>query len=176
MHLAKTPETVNQSSRQSSHNSDTVGHPSDQPSQKHTGNGKSLLKNLRISTTLSETFLEAVKDNTDKDIETLAFLAGFDGNNFVVTDIVVPKQTGTQNTCTTTDEQVMLDFLNDENLICLGWIHTHPSQSLFLSSVDLHMQCSLQHLLPEAVALVCSVKDNSNSVYSLSAQGMYVIS
>ena len=35
---------------------------------------------------------------------------------------------------------------------------------------------SLQHLLPESVALVCSVKDNSNSAYSLSAQGMAVIS
>ena len=78
-------------------------------------------------------------------METLAFLAGLDGNNFVVTDIVVPKQTVTQNTCTTTDEQEMLDFLNDENLICLGWIHTHPSQSSFLSSVDLHMQYKRFH-------------------------------
>ena len=38
----------------------------------------------------------------------------------VIQTLPFPKQTGTQNTCTTTDEQEMLDFLNDENLICLG--------------------------------------------------------
>ena len=40
----------------------------------------------------------------------------------------------------------------------VGWIHTHPTQSAFLSSVDLHMQYSYQQMLPEALAIVCSVK------------------
>lgn len=40
----------------------------------------------------------------------------------------------------------------------LGWVHTHPSQTAFLSSVDLHTSCMYQTMLHEAIAIVCSVK------------------
>lgn len=35
---------------------------------------------------------------------------------------------------------------------------THPTQTAFLSSVDLHTHCSYQIMLPEAIAIVCSPK------------------
>ena len=35
-------------------------------------------------------------------------------------------------------------------MMTLGWIHTHPSQSCFLSSVDLHTHCGYQSILDEA--------------------------
>ena len=36
------------------------------------------------------------------------------------------------------------------SLYPLGWIHTHPTQTCFLSSVDVHTQCGYQVLrLPE---------------------------
>ena len=35
---------------------------------------------------------------------------------------------------------------------------THPSQTSFMSSVDLHTHCSYQLILPEAIAIVCSPK------------------
>lgn len=37
-------------------------------------------------------------------------------------------------------------------------LQTHPTQTAFLSSVDLHTHCSYQLMLPEAVAIVCSPK------------------
>jgi len=40
----------------------------------------------------------------------------------------------------------------------IGWIHTHPSQTAFLSSVDIHTQFYYQKLLPETVAIVYSPK------------------
>jgi proteasome lid subunit RPN8/RPN11 len=43
-------------------------------------------------------------------------------------------------------------------LIMLGWIHTHPDYQAFLSSVDMHNQYLYQSLLPEALALVVSVR------------------
>lgn len=36
------------------------------------------------------------------------------------------------------------------------FFQTHPSQTAFLSSVDLHTHCSYQLMLPEAVAIVCA--------------------
>ena len=35
---------------------------------------------------------------------------------------------------------------------------THPSQTSFMSSVDLHTHCSYQLIMPEAIAIVCSPK------------------
>ena len=49
---------------------------------------------------------------------------------------------------------------HQEDIISLGWIHTHPAYSVFLSSIDLHNQYQRQLLLPEMVATVCSIKDN----------------
>lgn len=41
------------------------------------------------------------------------------------------------------------------NNTILGWFHTHPGMSLFLSGTDIATQKIYQALLPEAVALVC---------------------
>ncbi|KAL9051826.1 MAG: hypothetical protein Q9162_005767 [Coniocarpon cinnabarinum] len=45
---------------------------------------------------------------------------------------------------------------NGDDMIVLGWIHTHPSQTCFLSSRDLHTHVWYQNSLPESIALVCS--------------------
>lgn len=46
-------------------------------------------------------------------------------------------------------------------------IHTHPSQTAFLSSVDLHTQLSYQLMLPEAIAIVIAPKYNETGFFSL---------
>lgn len=51
-------------------------------------------------------------------------------------------------------------YQNEHDLITLGWIHTHPSQTAFLSSVDLHTHCAYQMMLSEAVAIVCAPAHN----------------
>lgn len=43
---------------------------------------------------------------------------------------------------------------------CSCVFQTHPTQTAFLSSVDLHTHCSYQMMLPEAIAIVCSPKFN----------------
>ena len=69
----------------------------------------------------------------------------------------------------------MIEYLSHSDLITLGWIHvcrsaplisliadrslqTHPSQTAFLSSVDLHTHLSYQMLIQEAIAIVISPK------------------
>ncbi|XP_076616851.1 AMSH-like protease isoform X2 [Chaetodon auriga] len=53
---------------------------------------------------------------------------------------------------------------------------THPTQTAFLSSVDLHTHCSYQLMLPEAVAIVCAPKHNDTGVFRLTAPGMSEVS
>ena len=72
--------------------------------------------------------------------------------------VVMPKQKGGPNSCNTLDEIELFEFVSTHGLMVLGWIHTHPSQTAFLSSVDLHTQHMYQNMLPEAIAIVCSVK------------------
>lgn len=44
------------------------------------------------------------------------------------------------------------------SLTALFSSQTHPTQTAFLSSVDLHTHCSYQMMLPESIAIVCSPK------------------
>ena len=44
----------------------------------------------------------------------------------------------------------------EKGLIVKGWIHTHPTETAFLRSIDVHTQFSYQALLQEAVAVVCA--------------------
>ena len=52
----------------------------------------------------------------------------------------------------------MFQYQQDNNLMTLGWIHTHPSHDCFLSSVDMHTHMSYQLMLDEAVAVVVAPK------------------
>lgn len=37
-------------------------------------------------------------------------------------------------------------------------LQTHPTQTAFLSSVDLHTHCAYQLMMAEAIAIVCAPK------------------
>lgn len=127
-------------------------------------------------------FLNLAKLNTEKNIETCGILAGkLAQNRLTITHVIIPKQSGTSDSCNTRNEEEIFDIQDQQNLITLGWIHvtiflefnfffciyllsilqTHPSQTAFLSSVDLHTHCSYQIMMPEAIAIVCAPKYNT---------------
>ncbi|KAG5651947.1 hypothetical protein H0H81_006831 [Sphagnurus paluster] len=108
-------------------------------------------------------FLTIAKANTTLNLETCGLLLGKDrGSKFVVTTLLIPKQHATSDTCTMDEEELVLQFTEERGLITLGWIHTHPSQSCFMSSVDLHTHSGFQRMLPESFAVVCAPKSNPN--------------
>lgn len=76
--------------------------------------------------------------------------------------MIIPKQRGTSNTVVTYDEEKLIDIQIDKGLVTLGWIHTHPSQSCFMSSVDLHTHFGYEIMLPEAIAIVLAPSDKHN--------------
>lgn len=54
------------------------------------------------------------------------------------------------------NEEEIFEAQDSRSLYPLGWIHTHPTQTCFLSSVDVHTQCGYQvckHCCVESVAL-----------------------
>lgn len=44
-------------------------------------------------------------------------------NRLLVTHIILPKQKGTSDSCTTMNEEELFDIQDQHNLITLGWIH-----------------------------------------------------
>lgn len=115
------------------------------------------LRRLHLPASLVPSFLACAAANTAADRETCGLLLGREGDGALyVTDLVLPPQTGTSDSCTATSEEEVTALQLTEDLLTLGWIHTHPSQSCFLSSLDLHTQAGYQALLPEAVAVVCA--------------------
>ena len=67
--------------------------------------------------------------------------------------------------------------VNREGLLTFGWIHTHPTQTCFLSSIDMHTQFSYQIMMPEAIAIVMAPSKEPNSgVFTLTPKGMDILS
>uniref|UniRef100_A0A060T5L2 Regulator of free ubiquitin chains 1 n=1 Tax=Blastobotrys adeninivorans TaxID=409370 RepID=A0A060T5L2_BLAAD len=123
--------------------------------------GGAPLRTVFLPQQLRDRFLTIAQPNTGRNLETCGILCGkLNRNAFFITDLVIPKQESTSDTCQTTDEIGLFEYIDKNDLFILGWIHTHPSQSCFLSSVDLHTQTSYQIMLPEAVAIVCAPQHN----------------
>ncbi|KAG0229877.1 hypothetical protein B0O80DRAFT_448222 [Mortierella sp. GBAus27b] len=117
------------------------------------------LRTLVVPLRLLDRFLTIVRPNTVRNLETCGILAGtLSRNKLTVTTLIIPKQTSTSDTCSTTNEDELFEFQSQRDLMTLGWIHTHPTQTCFMSSVDLHTHCSYQLMLPEAIAIVCAPK------------------
>ncbi|KAJ4287114.1 hypothetical protein N0V88_007736 [Collariella sp. IMI 366227] len=89
--------------------------------------------------------------------EMCGMLCGTTVNNALfISHLVIPEQKCTSDTCETENESVMLDFCIENDLIVIGWIHTHPTQTCFMSSRDLHTQAGYQVMMPESIAIVCA--------------------
>lgn len=126
------------------------------------------LRTVSVPKSLMTSFLQLAQSNTDRNVETCGIIAGkFSQNRFTVTHLLIPKQSGTSDSCTTVNEEELFAYQDLHDLITLGWIHTHPSQTAFMSSVDLHTHCSYQLMMPEAIAIVCSPKYQQTGIYSL---------
>nr|XP_060643435.1 STAM-binding protein [Anolis sagrei ordinatus] len=135
------------------------------------------LRQVIVPRELCHRFLQLADANTARGIETCGILCGkLMQNEFTITHVIVPKQTGGPDYCNTENEEELFLIQDQYSLITLGWIHTHPTQTAFLSSVDLHTHCSYQMMLPESIAIVCSPKYQETGFFKLTEHGMEEIS
>ncbi|GMH26114.1 hypothetical protein Nepgr_027957 [Nepenthes gracilis] len=138
-----------------------------------------VLKDVHISAELMEVFLQLARENTDKDLETCGVLAAILKDEiFYTTTLIVPKQESTSGSCQALNEEEIFSIQNERSLFPVGWIHTHPSQRCFMSSIDLHTQYSYQVMVPEAIAIVMAPTDKTRSygVFRLSdSEGMSIV-
>ncbi|KAF7813557.1 AMSH-like ubiquitin thioesterase 3 [Senna tora] len=104
--------------------------------------GPATYQDLHVPVKMMQDFLRLALANTQKNLETCGVLAG--------------------SLCETLNEEELFEVQDNLSLFPLGWIHTHPSQTCFMSSVDLHTHYSYQIMLPEAIAIVMAPKDTTS--------------
>ncbi|XP_054145152.1 STAM-binding protein [Melozone crissalis] len=139
--------------------------------------GVDVLRQVIVPRELCHKFLQLADANTVRGVETCGILCGkLMRNEFTVTHVIVPKQLGGPDSCTTQSEEELFVIQDQHGLVTLGWIHTHPTQTAFLSSVDLHTHCSYQMMLPESIAIVCSPKYQETGFFRLTEHGLEEIS
>ncbi|KAK2518774.1 AMSH-like protease isoform X1 [Columba livia] len=135
------------------------------------------LRGVILPRDLCHEFLLLAEANTVRGIETCGILCGkLTHNEFTITHVIVPKQSSGPDYCDMENVEELFGIQDQYNLLTLGWIHTHPTQTAFLSSVDLHTHCSYQLMLPEAIAIVCSPKHNDTGIFRLTTAGMLEVS
>ncbi|KAI0089456.1 hypothetical protein BDY19DRAFT_942423 [Irpex rosettiformis] len=115
------------------------------------------LRSVKMPRDCLSRFLSIARVNTERNKETCGLLLGKEAKGkYVVSVLLIPKQHSTSDTCTMDEEELVLQITEQRKLITLGWIHTHPTQSCFMSSVDLHTHSGFQRMLPESFAVVCA--------------------
>lgn len=114
------------------------------------------LRTIVVPASIVDTFLKLAAPNTNKNLETGGLLAGHLAHDtLTITTLIIPKQQSTSDSVTMASDEPEVWELHDRNgLLSLGWIHTHPTQKCFMSSIDLHTHHSLQVLMAEAIAIV----------------------
>jgi STAM-binding protein len=123
------------------------------------------LRTLFINPKLRSRFLTIALANTQRNLETCGILCGkLLSNAFFVSKLVIPEQESTSDTCDTVNEGALFDYCDKEDLMTLGWIHTHPTQTCFMSSRDLHTHGGYQVQLPESIAIVCAPRHEPSYV------------
>ncbi|CDZ97483.1 Predicted GTPase-activating protein [Phaffia rhodozyma] len=119
------------------------------------------LRTINLPPSIIYRFLTVAERNTRREKETCGFLLGsLDNGTFTVRVLLIPVQKGTSNTCETLEEEKVFEFQDARGLLTLGWIHTHPTQTCFMSSLDLHTHASYQMMFPESIAIVCAPRSN----------------
>ena len=115
------------------------------------------LRTVFLPPDLRHRFMAVAAPNTARNLETCGILCGtLISNALFISKLVVPEQISTSDTCETVNEGALFDYVDSEDLMVLGWIHTHPTQTCFMSSRDLHTHAGYQAMLPESLAIVCA--------------------
>ncbi|KAG5949372.1 hypothetical protein E4U53_005904 [Claviceps sorghi] len=115
------------------------------------------IRSIFLPKKLRATFLDIASQNTRRGLEMCGILCGTPVNNALfVRCLLIPDQKCTSDTCETENESAIFDFCAAEDLMVLGWIHTHPTQTCFMSSRDLHTHAGYQVMMPESIAIVCA--------------------
>lgn len=115
------------------------------------------LRTVFLPPTLRKEFLKKAEPNTRRNLETCGMLCGtLISNALFIQRVVIPEQKSTSDTCETVNENSLFEYCSTEDLLLLGWIHTHPTQSCFMSSVDLHTHFGYQTMMKESIAIVCA--------------------
>lgn len=115
------------------------------------------LRTIFLPPDLRSQFLSLALPNTRANLETCGVLCGtLISNALFVSKLVIPDQESTSDTCETVNEDRLFEVVDGEDLMVLGWIHTHPTQTCFMSSRDLHTHAGYQAMMPESIAIVCA--------------------
>ncbi len=126
------------------------------------------LRTIFLPPDLRHRFLSIALPNTRANLETCGILCGtLVSNALFVSKLVIPDQESTSDTCETINESALFDYVDGEDLMVLGWIHTHPTQTCFMSSRDLHTHGGYQVMMPESIAIVCAPSKGDWGVFRL---------
>ena len=104
----------------------------------HSEEDGSVLRTVKLLSDLVSSFLHHPKDNSENGIETLGLLGGRDGrdNKFQVTHLLLPKQTGQDDSCYMEGIEDVLEIVNLDNIVILVTHHYHPLPPLSEVSVS----------------------------------------
>lgn len=117
------------------------------------------LQVLEYPADLVPRFLSYCVAHVQEKVEFCGILCGKktkNGSCFEITHCLLPEQECTEESVNCLDEMSLFRYQMKHSLLTLGWIHVHPTQRAFLSSIDIATHFGYQQMLKEAIAVVCA--------------------
>ena len=98
-------------------------------------------------------------DSSKPNKETIGLLIGRQNNNYlIVEDIRISQKEGTAVHVEFKEEELIQTTIEiskrSDDRVIVGWIHTHPNLTAFMSGTDISTQEIYQSLMDEAIAIV----------------------
>ncbi|KAK9888219.1 hypothetical protein WA026_000486 [Henosepilachna vigintioctopunctata] len=126
-------------------------------------------RTVRIPSRITTEFSYLSFRDMMKNIETVGYMAGKELNErqLLVTHLILPEQFGYSDFFKVKDSSQLTKYLEQNDLLMIGWIHSHPVDRPYLSSSDMHYHSVFQSVLPEAIAMVYSAKEMRSTIFNL---------
>ena len=129
--------------------------------------------------TLTKSFKEYVEKTLDPDMEAVAMICAdskeFErGGDIVITSLVFPDQVSDENGVQPDLNPEYISIVEEKGLVAIGWIHSHPHQTCYFSSVDMHAHHALQASIPYSFGIVYAREDKTLPI-ALTQKGMETI-
>ena len=130
-------------------------------------------KRMHLPPDLIRKFAQLSERNTNLRKETGGILAGVQRKgHYQVTHLIVPEQTGGPDRWDMQDvTEITTYFVRNPHLVMLGFIHTHPNMTSFLSSVDLHALYAYARDNPDLVSIVLAPERGTAPAFTLTEEG-----
>lgn len=120
-------------------------------------------RHVHVAQALLDRFCDVAERNGD--LETLGLLYASLSDRYRIVNIILPPQQTTTCACIQSFSEHVLAYIEEESLVEIGWVHTHPTHGTLPSSIDLHTMAVRERQNSHDVTIIVAGRGSARSIH-----------